>query len=360
MRAWKKLAALSVVAVLAVFSVAACSLFMSDEEVINKMITTMATVESYSNDTNILGAMEVEGVPGLEFKVKMSGSGYTPKVIEGAETAAAFEYNLKGDVDAQGQTMSFDADMKLVDNAMYFKINSLPMIPMMDLSEITNKWIILDFSLLDEFNTAKTGVSSKTNFVDLMNYANDLYSESNIFLLKEDLGSDKVGKNRVYHFSVDMNKEALANMMINLVVKMAEGEEIDELELEQSKAEMLTAFETVNFKNLELFIDKSDFYLRRVLMEIDLADPESAQGAVSLVIDGVYDNFNKTVNVTAPEDAKSLDELMSALMGPMVLDPENEFNADEIDSVNLYGLNEEDQAMLDEFLLENPDIKLEE
>lgn len=365
MTALKKMAALFAVAAFVVLSVSACNLFMSDEEVINKMMTRMAGVESYSGETQVSGAMAVEDVPSVSFEFLMSGNAYNKNVAEGEESDAAFDYNIDGNVEAQGQAMSFNADMKFLDEAMYFKVNTLPMIPLMDFSELTNKWIVLDFNAISELDPTVSASVAQPDFTDLMTYANELYQESNIFTLKEDLGSDKVGNNRVYHYSVDMNKEALAEMMMKIALKMAEDQNIDEADLAEAKEDMMTAFESLEIKNLELFIDKSDFYLRRMVMDMELSDPEGQEGTVSIQIDGLYDNFDKEVVIEAPEDASSFEELVAALGAHAInsFAEDNDIEMEEWDAEDVLelesGLHPDDRAMLEDFLKENPQLDLE-
>lgn len=351
---------LLLVAVVIMMGLSACDWFKSDEEIVKNMMTKMAEVESYSNQTAIQGNLTVPTGEELSFSVNMFGESISPVFGENHEINKAGEifYNFTGTLSTSGVSNEFDIDLKMVDKEMYIRVNVLALLEAM--GGVTDQWYRLDLNEMSQMVADEESTVEQAKFTELMAYAYELYDEHQIFTVKDDLGSEKVGKHSTYKYQLDINKEEFVNLVTKLMTKMVE-EENTELPAEyqtQLTTSLQQTINNINFNNLEFNIGKKDSLLYKSIIDFTLNTdnvPELAGGSVSLKIESEYDDFNKIDNIEAPAESKSLNELMSGMMIP------SQDMGNEIDSENMdleEELTPEEQQMVDDFLEENPDIEL--
>ncbi len=351
---------LLLVAVVIMMGLSACDWFKSDEEIVNTMMTKMAEVESYSNQTAMQGNLTVPTGEELSFSVNMVGESIAPVFGENQEIIQAGEtfYNFTGTLSTSGVSNDFDIDLKMVDKNMYFRVNVLALLEAM--GGVIGQWYRLDLNEMSQMVDSEEASVEQAKFTELMAYAYELYDEHQIFTVKADLGSEKVGAHSTYKYQLDINKEEFVSLLTKLMTKMAE-EENTELPAEyqtQLTTSLQQTINNMNFNNLEFYIGKEDSLLYKSIIDFTLNTdnvPELAGGSLSLKIESLYDDFNKIDNIEAPAESKSLNELISGFMMP-AQDMGNEIDSGDMNLEE--DLTPEEQEMVDDFLKENPDIEL--
>lgn len=309
--------AIGILAMLVITSTG-CNLFLSDEEVITKMMTSMLALDSYSTDMTIFGDVfpnDENSFGALEgsFLVNVKGDAMMSKKEEGIYSSAPASYNIDASLTAQGTTLAFNADFKTIDNVIYLKLNKLPMIPMMDLSEYLDQWVKLDMNkIMETFADIKTGEEEDLDprVKELYDYFYELSQNSNIFIVKENLGKTKIDGHKVHHFMVDVDKDVVVSLIKSIVTKINNltDDDSNDLKIEDFDEEFTKALEDIDLNNFELFIDTNDFYLRRIIMPIKVS-PRTEELSIDFNFDMKYDNFNE-ITVESFEEPENVIDLM--------------------------------------------------
>lgn len=295
-----------------VLLMSACNPFITDNQVLEKMMEQSSKVESSTIDAIIkIGIPSEIGDGALVLNAK--GKYALENLQDKANFHYIYDYNLGISASYAGTTFTGDADLLQTDKKMYVKVNNVPLLPMFDLDAYKNQWYSIDFEQM----MAEAGVSNMSSSIDwqemngLMVEMNDLMMESKFLTVKDDLGKTKIGDNKVYHFQLELDKPKFQALLIKVMEKIntASGEE---LALDASmKAEMTAGmdevFKVLNIKNIEVYIDTDTFDLRRMVLVMEMTVPESTQSA-TVEMDMTMDNFNqiKISDIAIPAESKDL------------------------------------------------------
>lgn len=278
------------------------------------------------------GAVELSGVmdqePG-QANITFSG---------GMDTSVKEESkgNLTVDINVNFPDAAFSGKMELIafPEEYYLKIASLSQLPIPGLdpsmlSGLLNEWIQINKQGLEEMGIVPVVEQSKykeflADLVDLMN-------EHYVFALEKEMGKDTVKGQSTSHYLISIDKEGLKEIIpeyFNLLGEYGFTEQYGpgfEEEIEQGLEEIPQAiddfWEKIDGIEFEVWIYEADNCLARVKFEKDFtaeqfSDVSKVQGNVALAADIQFFNFNQALEIQAPIDYKTIEEILSVLMGP--------------------------------------------
>ena len=226
--------------------------------------------------------------------------------------------SLEGDIDNANSKSAINFDLLIfssdekellwageiinIGETAYFKFKTLPSIPYLgDFLEklgldLENQWIKINQDLFKKFveetGNQYSGEETKEKLMALLP----------IFEVKEELPDQEIAGRKTYHYLLSLNKESLKDILLSLYVPDQETlEEINKL-LEKS-----------GDIEAEIWIGKKDKLPYRIEFDesTEISDlfPEK-QGRVALKLIIEMSDFDKQFEIKAPEDYKTLEEIL--------------------------------------------------
>lgn len=359
-------------AVLAVVVIAAAGAYayttfvaQAPEKVLSKMLAAMENVDTMK--FNAEWSMEIKSVdtgdeeafaseafiPGLEtgkFVFMMSGA-MDATDLENQKTELVMSLDVTPgekteDVKELVQGLNdLELDIRVMDKKIYLMGKNLPSTPEMDLSFLSDQWILFD---TEEFMN-ELGLGDLTAAEDEEKTAYELTEEqsrqvagalfdSGLLEITGKLPSEKIGDEKCLHVAYQINLVNLENFMLewnDIVPQNPIGK--DEMDAILSETEDMTELDENGDMPLvlqgEVWVGTKTSYLRKftftpVFSEATLADMRDEGKDMSFSFGMTLSGFNEPVKIDEPENAKSFMDLMDEMMAEMTLDSDYDGLAD--------------------------------
>jgi len=285
------------------------------EEVIEKMPIKMEEIKTGYFET----ALKIVGEETPSFRdYSISFKGYFD--IEDPEQ---LRLDLDGEIELsfEGMKISGKGEFRSIGDASYVKFTELPFL-MIDPEEIKGKWIELEE---EPFSDADSSKQSKEKSEEMLSKIRKLIKEKGVYVVKEELPDEKIGEEKTYHYVIALKREGIKKAIPEYLEILKDynyspeaflGPEVQREEILQDVDEF---FDKVGEINIDFWIGKKDNYLYKVWVDkkIDLSKlADGEKGSINFSFSLVFSDFNKPVDITAPEDAVKLEDLMPELPMP--------------------------------------------
>jgi|AntAceMinimDraft_18_1070375.scaffolds.fasta_scaffold02923_2 hypothetical protein len=219
--------------------------------------------------------------------------------------------------------MFFDVEIRSIDEVLYFKVGTIPIIFSLELSKIginvsdwTNKWF--------KFDSQELGMSfiktlSDEKKVNIEKELVQLLSEYPIAIVAEKLIDEKIEGQNTYHYLLALDKENLKQFLVGLMEIVDKYYAIDDLinMPEEDKQEMSDGidefFQAIGGIDFEIWIGKKDKLIYKVAgrKNLDLSIMElEGEGTLSLNFDMSFSKFNESMEIITPENSQNIIEIL--------------------------------------------------
>ena len=139
-----------------------------------------------------------------------------------------------------------------------------------------------------------------------------LLKDANLIKVVSKLPEEKIDNQNAYHYKYEISKESLKQFVL-------EANKIMEVEIKPEEEEAFDkAFDGISALQGELWIGKKDLFVHKANVNFEINEKMNEggfSGKFSTTI--TMKNFNKAVTVKAPENVKSLEELMTVVLGSL-------------------------------------------
>jgi hypothetical protein len=307
------------------------------EKVIEKAVTRMTEkAETWHSEIK------------FDFSAK---EGETEKIKLSAAMAGDSDFsdseNLKSDgnfdlaAEIEGMQFRLAGENKVIGKTSYFKLNVFPALPMLEplfqlmgfnIAGLKNQWIKIDEentkNLLNSLGLPFTPESEedKIKEKEIVEKFQTILKNKKLYLVKKEFSNEKIGKERVYHYAVILNKEEIKELfpeLLKTLIEMTQSDslpaEIDWQEFQKESSTKLDEFfqKTGDFE-AEIWIGKKDFYLYKVKMEKEFNWLENEiKMTMAIRFDIAFSNFNQPLKIEPPKDYKILEELFTPVFNPL-------------------------------------------
>jgi hypothetical protein len=301
----------------------------SPEKVSQKMLEGLAQVKSLDFDTSIKGEVKTyqAGVGDAErvertYSGEISISG-TSDMADPNDPRASFVFKL----DAEGFNVEVEA--RTVDKSSYFKVAKFPALGFFDLNGIKDQWIRIDYEYLKEQYGLEDGQFELPAWEDSINpqqiqKIRDVYAKYPMIVLGEKLASEKIDGTNTHHYKFSINEPNVRNFIKEVMSILDETFTQDAKDqdarvvLEKYVDEMFKAF---HFTEGEVWVGKSDFLPRRVIMPFELKNPDEPEmGSAKFTLTANLKNFNRATKVEAPYPFKDIQDVFKDMFGTSLED----------------------------------------
>lgn len=230
------------------------------------------------------------------------------------------QLNIDGQITAEGETSNFAAEIIAQEEMLYFRPEDLPSNIGQDFGDLTDQWISLPLETAQtEATTDETASLTQEQQQQLIQATQNLLEQAELSQAKK----DSLDGESVFVVDVSLGKEALISYL-------QEVNRITDQELTaEEKQEMTEQLDQIAPLNLTLWIGQADFYPRQIETSVQFSeletDSHNGAGAAALTqgltpesgqlqLTVELSQFNQPVEITAPESARPLSEIISHMM----------------------------------------------
>lgn len=338
----------------------------SGKAVLNQAIeATEANLESAQTSTSIQVDASAAGESVMSFQLTAAGPFEFDNVYD--PSSVRQDMNIAMSLKMEGTTLEGDVDLKQTEDALYFRLNTVPAIPGIDLSSIKDQWVVVD-STTGEFELEETAVEDSIELTEQQIV--QIGAAIDTLLDSIEVGQaqrETKDGNNVFVVVASISDEVLLQFLNDYYVAIEETAALPEIE--QSWQEMLSYIQPIE---VEFWVDTSNYFFRHMAVSV-AAEPSVLQEQLSTVgssaelygVSGTEDidslqgvvsfdmsNFNQPVAFEEPTDAVPFIEVMSGFIGaPVAFEDYAQYDSlDGFSEEDLgfdpadYGLTEEDLA----------------
>lgn len=306
MKAGKFMAIIAVVAVILLAFFVYQSWALSPQRVSKSMMEKFLEVKTY----HYLGSLTMEG--------RMQNAPASVKITVDADTDVSSKEDPKssavvsGLFNTQGIQVSASANMRAFKDNMYFQLVEFPsmfgqMKLPVNIEQFLKKWIKMPVSKQPEEAQSKDTRGAVQE--ELRNWV----KEGKLFSKIEKLKDEEVSGRKCFHYEVTLNKGALYDLIQRL--NKASGGKASPENLAKIKEELDKLKDLIG----EIWIGKSDRHLYRFKTSAEITT-EKIPEKLNLTADISFSNYNKKMDITEPEGAVDLQEIMKGVM-PQIPQP---------------------------------------
>ncbi|MEK7150707.1 MAG: hypothetical protein AAB783_00705 [Patescibacteria group bacterium] len=289
---------------------------LTPEQVLEKAITNASTLKTgkFAGTTHVKFAFDLPedsapaGMPqigpgdyNIKFKGSVNGSDTTkPRVAVAGD--GSFSMNFMGlKMSAEG-----NGEFIFIDNTMYLKLKLPDILKSIGAGFLNDTWIQI------EIPTTPGAPANPFTDPREVEKIKTLFSSKKIIREIKELPKE----NGAYHFALTYDIDEFSKAMTTILNSSATP-----TKMSQEEERIFTdLFKNLKFTKSEIWIDANTFYTKRILFQIDynmdLKELVGDEGRLtaSLEMDTSYSDFNKPVNIVAPDSSKTIDELTAAAM----------------------------------------------
>ncbi len=211
---------------------------------------------------------------------------------------------MTSDVSMIAQNLfALNFDSRLLDNKLYLNIKNIPEFGLPNTDSFINQWIKIDVPSVYrghevkriEGNTIKTLIDNERPFEFLSISKNENIDGIN-----------------VYHIVFKINKEDFFKILIKIIESM--GLNIDD----GDRKTINKVKDRVEFNTGEMWIDKRDYYLRRVELTATVAGDIETNQKIAFDMVMNFSKFNIPSNINSPTNSKPIEEILLDFESPNI------------------------------------------
>lgn len=287
----------------------------SPEKIVQKMIGRLAEIKSleYSGelkaeiDRNLSGN---SGKQSSDFSVIFNGAS---DVYDLNNPKSSFSLDIKTDALGQEES-SLKTEIRNIGEVVYIKLNDIPDLGFFDLSFLKEQWIKIDADSLKR----QLGLEEKLNeeqkaqnlSPEQIEKIKSSFERNGIFKITQKLADEKINGVNAYHYKFAVNKEGVKEIIID-AVKIVQNKTPNENEIEG----LNKGLELIEFPENEIWIGKKDLLPYKISLNSTIKETKESKYSSNFSLVLSFKNFNKPVQVDAPKEVKTLEEILMGVFG---------------------------------------------
>jgi hypothetical protein len=268
-------------------------------------------------------------------RLDLTGSG-AGTYDDGSDPAVEVTATLA--VDAEPLTGKLTFDERVVGNVVYFRLQDISAtlkestlrsgnVPPIGVDAVVGmvkgaiggKWVKLDPKEIAELDPSSDpevlAMFNPEKLRALNKKMTEAMRANPIFVLRADLGNDRVGKVSAYHYRVGIRVDSVQAILGALAGELgANARDLAEMQTVLAKDEVRQAIEKVDG---EVWIAKGSQDLTKIAFPVEFTAPDGTGKPLTVKgrVEVTYSDWGKQVKVEVPADAKSIRDLMGAVLG---------------------------------------------
>lgn len=266
-------------------------------------------------------------VKSLDFSGTVNGRITTENSGERNSYSGELKFNNSADLrDANNPKTNFDLEIvaegfiisletRVIDKTTFFKIKQFPGLALAFEEDLTGQWIRFNKENLLNLSQETSGVALEPKQIssEQLEEIKRLYLQTDIIQLGKKLGKEKIDGETTLHYEFAVNKANLTKFIKDFYKLVIE--EYPEYQGEFADADSVIDqfISSINTRGGEVWFSPKDYLPRRVKFSTDLVYDmgENSKITLTLDVDLTYKNFNKQVDIKAPETFRDYTDVMS-------------------------------------------------
>lgn len=209
-------------------------------------------------------------------------------------------------------SLSAEAQMIILNNTVYAELTKIPalgILPMPMLETYKNKW----FSSVNQSLTNQNPINQFT--AGESNYMQKMFQDAHIIKTSTRLPTETIAGEPSYHFSFDLDREAL------VVYMQSYKSYVDSIKKSDSR---LSTFSPESFRKAldqvkdfkgEIWIGRNDKLIHKLSINFGVQPDTTKDEQVKVSLVGVVSDYNQPVSIVAPVDSVPFQTLVTASLG---------------------------------------------
>jgi len=208
-------------------------------------------------------------------------------------------------------------EVRQVNDATYLSLTRVPVIHLFDLSALAGVWVKFDRQALTGLigsATAAAETPKEGPTAAQIEAIEEAFTEHRPVHVVETLKDEDIDGTASRHYRLAVDKQKLRAFLLKVQDIMDDGAS---LAYEKLSDDYDKFSEEVEIETLEVWIGKAEGLPTRLLLQASAKESEEVPGEGSFTLDVTFKNFGKPIQIEAPADAKSVEEVFGMLMGGM-------------------------------------------
>lgn len=212
---------------------------------------------------------------------------------------------------------SFLIETRMLENSVYLNLREAPVLGFISLQPFEGQWMAVNNA--SEFTVAAENPIAQEELERLLREAQDTLTELEEINAEHEaievsyVGTENIQGRNSYHFQIDVNQQNLYDFLVAANDSFSSSSAARNTTLPPRDVfnESLEILEKISG---DVYIDTSLYLPTRLAVNVDVNDQEqniSGDASVSFTFSG----FNEPVEITAPDNARPIEEVMSEIFG---------------------------------------------
>jgi hypothetical protein len=300
----------------------------SPSTVINKMLTNMEEVSS--SHMTVDGSVSLLGADGAEigkFTLIVNGNS---DVSDVNNVKSSFSFNISETNASSTEPKGVDISVMTVGQAIYFKLGNFNLSNITlsaDQSELigktSNSWVKIDQESVTLLSQAEN-INLPDQLVNKQ--VQGFINGKDVLVIDKKLSDETINGKSTYHYQLKINKNKIQELVSKIIASEMESSPIvEESELTANVANAIakTFIDAIGDIYIETWIGKDDFllYQAKIDKNVNLASAfqpagfgAMVSGNIAIKLSVLKSDFNKPVDVQAPETSQKIEELLAPIL----------------------------------------------
>ena len=277
----------------------------SPEEILNRAMIEMMETKTMHSELDLKATLRtLDGAVSTKIKLISESNGsdeLTPKF------RSDFDITMISD----GVRMFFTGEIIGLGDLLYVKADTIPL-PIMtsvmmmgiDLEQWRESWIAID--------PKDTGISFTPDPEKRDEFKKkivELFEQHPLFISERQFSDKVIDGEKVYHYLFKLNRD---NTQIFLTEMIRFQENLNQIDFNgEEMNEMMELIDMVATAPIEIYIDKEDFLIRKIVVKevFEINNDEIGSGELDIDLEVMFSRFGEPVDIIAPENSSSIREI---------------------------------------------------
>lgn len=224
-------------------------------------------------------------------------------------------FNLRTEIEAfagTGLLSSLEGRFRVIDDVIYFKIDKMPEFFgffAID-EELENQWIKID----PETFRKELGLEEETPTEfqlseEQWQQLSEMFEQKDMIKIEEVSKEEIIDGLKTYHYKLLFDKSLLREFFAEVIKAVGITEQVGQEKLQETLDEFM---DNIKEMGADVWIGKKDYLARKINIYFNFASEEIEEAELYTISIKISD-FDKPINITAPEDIKTFEEFFEKL-----------------------------------------------
>jgi hypothetical protein len=231
---------------------------------------------------------------------------------------------LKSSVLFKSSDIEAGIDFRIINQSIYFNLTKAPDLGFFSLKPLENKWIVslIKDDFVDQMGNPLVSISPVnpnlfSDFTDEQKKEiSSIVNKAKFIKITNKYLPVLIDGSISYHFDFEIDKEGTISFLKNITEYVNELNKNNKELIEIEEIDYNEAFSAIKNFHGEAWVGIFDKLPHKILINADVVNPKKVDdGVMKFTMSMLYKDWGKPVSVEVPDDAVTIKELMSIMLG---------------------------------------------